>query len=96
MSGVLTAVRVLHAPSDDMYPVCGGCDVYGWEAECPEWPCRTAEMVYAPSEVVQVKERAAARRTQMRLAREQSASLIPQAWSGQIVEMLKRSMGSTT
>jgi hypothetical protein len=25
--------------------VCEGCDWGGWEAEAPEWPCRTAELV---------------------------------------------------
>jgi hypothetical protein len=36
----------LHAPTDDG-DRCEGCDVAGYEAEQPDWPCRTAEAIAA-------------------------------------------------
>jgi hypothetical protein len=37
--GVGAALAQLHAP--DERRECNGCDFDGWEAERPEWPCRT-------------------------------------------------------
>lgn len=38
---VTAAIYSLHAPDDDAYPRCTGCDFAGSEAEEPGWPCRT-------------------------------------------------------
>ncbi|MFJ1765050.1 hypothetical protein ACIOD2_32315 [Amycolatopsis sp. NPDC088138] len=37
--GLAQAVAELHSPDDRRE--CGGCDFDGYEAERPEWPCRT-------------------------------------------------------
>jgi hypothetical protein len=42
---LLRPVLELHAPTADRYPRCDGCDMNGWEAEAPEFPCRTYELV---------------------------------------------------
>jgi hypothetical protein len=60
-------VRELHKPmGDDRYPKCEGCDADGWEAEYPDWPCRTADIVYDASEIQAVKDRAEAAREKWR------------------------------
>lgn len=41
-AGPLAAVADLHTDRDGE---CRGCDVEGWEAEFPEWPCRTAALL---------------------------------------------------
>ncbi len=42
------AVLTLHAPTGTgFYATCDGCDIDGWEAEQPEWPCRTYRLVMA-------------------------------------------------
>ena len=48
-------VRALHAPSGDSWLCCEGCDMDGWEAEAPEWPCRTARLVYSAAEIESFK-----------------------------------------
>lgn len=53
--GLLTAITspafalivALHWPNDVERPVCAGCDIDGYEAEEPEWPCRTIRVVAA-------------------------------------------------
>lgn len=40
---VARSVAVLHQP--DKYDQCDGCDFGGWEAESPDWPCRTATLL---------------------------------------------------
>ena len=44
-----TQLRELHVPGYSL--TCGGCDLDGFEAEAPEWPCRTAELVYTAAEI---------------------------------------------
>jgi hypothetical protein len=41
---LLRPILELHAPTADRYPRCDGCDMSGWEAEAPEFPCRTYEL----------------------------------------------------
>jgi hypothetical protein len=51
---MIRELRELHAPSvalDSLH--CEGCDSYD---EQPEWPCRTAEVIYSGEEVSDVKE----------------------------------------
>ena len=43
-------VRDLHAAQDRAAPYCAGCDV-GFAGEQPDWPCRTATLVYTPDEI---------------------------------------------
>ena len=38
---------VLDLHSEDEHGDCAGCDFTGYEAERPEWPCRTVEAVAA-------------------------------------------------
>lgn len=40
-TGLQRAVLELHAPVPGAREVCEGCDIDGYEAEPPEWPCRT-------------------------------------------------------
>jgi hypothetical protein len=42
-SGLLLQVLTLHAPVQDTRGLlsCHGCDYGGYDAEPPEWPCRT-------------------------------------------------------
>lgn len=43
---VTRAVLELHAPVEQYgRRVCEGCDMDGYEAESPEWPCRTVEVL---------------------------------------------------
>ena len=40
----IQAIARLHGPAVKPYyrdPVCDGCDIEGYDAEPPEWPCRT-------------------------------------------------------
>lgn len=39
------AILDLHATDTIERPTCGGCDIDGYEAEAPEWPCRTVQTV---------------------------------------------------
>lgn len=41
--GVVAALAALHAP--DNRRDCEGCDFYGYDAEAPEWPCRTWQLL---------------------------------------------------
>jgi hypothetical protein len=41
---LLRPVLELHAPTNDRWAKCDGCDMNGWEAEAPEFPCRTYEL----------------------------------------------------
>lgn len=50
-------VRALHAPSAEITPVCLGCEFDGYEAECPVWPCATAQLVYTPEEITEAQAR---------------------------------------
>ena len=88
-------VRTLHAPSDDLWPKCQGCDADGWEAEYPEWPCRTADLVYTPEEITQITQETTLRRDERlaeraaeRANQPQEPSLIQTAYAKQISEQL--------
>lgn len=41
--GVVAAIAGLHSP--DEHRSCEGCDYGGYEAEAPEWPCRTWDLL---------------------------------------------------
>jgi hypothetical protein len=47
-------VRELHG--DERGLRCLGCDMEGYEAEAPEWPCRTATLVYSADEITEITE----------------------------------------
>lgn len=53
----IEAVRELHAPTETLD--CYGCDIDGYEAEAPMWPCRTAVIVYTPEEIADAQEASA-------------------------------------
>lgn len=47
-SPTIRAVLDLHGPVFDGYmdtALCRGCDSDGWDAEDPEWPCRTVRVI---------------------------------------------------
>lgn len=49
----LAAVIELHRPVDcyaGEWPVCDGCDMDGYEAERPGWPCRTIDAILGRTE----------------------------------------------
>lgn len=49
----MDTIRALHAPvwNDTLHGLyCSGCDYGGWEGEDPNWPCRTAALVYTEAE----------------------------------------------
>lgn len=48
---MIDELRALHAPNQDRWPRCEGCDFEGYESEPPSWPCRTAELVYTQEEI---------------------------------------------
>ena len=59
MGSVIEEVRALHAPDYRYgYLYCDGCDFCGYEAESPEWPCRTASAVYSADERRDIEEAA--------------------------------------
>lgn len=41
------AILDLHHADEVEFPKCAGCDFGGYEAEEPEWPCRTVQAVAA-------------------------------------------------
>jgi hypothetical protein len=59
----LTAVRELHKPvvrrftalngKPGMFVHCHGCDQGPRVEDYPDWPCRTADLVYTPEEIGQ-------------------------------------------
>ncbi len=58
----LLQVRALHAPVlKEGGHVCEGCDAGGYAYDDPEWPCRTANLVYTDEEIAD--RRAATRRS---------------------------------
>lgn len=44
---VTRAILDLHHADEVEFPKCKGCDFGGYEAEEPEWPCRTVQAVAA-------------------------------------------------
>lgn len=58
MNDPVASVRALHAPDGASWLRCRGCDANGYEAEDPEWPCRTAELVYTAEEISDITEAA--------------------------------------
>jgi hypothetical protein len=48
----LRAVLDLHWPEDmQRHPSCPGCDIEGYEAEEPDWPCRTVRVIAEAQEI---------------------------------------------
>lgn len=44
LNTIIGAIARLHSP-DNHYRTCTGCDYAGYEAEQPDWPCRTWELI---------------------------------------------------
>lgn len=93
----LEALRALHAPSTERYassyrPECHGCDADGYEVEYPDWPCRTALLLWDENELAEVAAEwlvwAERERAKPRPA-PQGPSFIPQAWTGQLLAQME-------
>ena len=57
-TGLRHQVALLHAPvREGSGYVCEGCDAAGWEAEVPEWPCRTWRLLDDTTETAQEDSR---------------------------------------
>ena len=54
-------VRALHAPAGEPWLECNGCDIGLGDSYLPDWPCRTADLVYTPEEIAAAMEAAKAR-----------------------------------
>jgi hypothetical protein len=65
--GLLTRVRVLHAPVWRIFTTlkgtpgalvhCGGCDLGPHAEDYADWPCSTAVIVYTPDELAALGQR---------------------------------------
>lgn len=96
---VLAELEALHSPARGDYgftwPRCDGCDMDGFEAESPAWPCRTAAILWPdPDEqaalladwhewadplAVALREKYSGRRE----------SFVPEVWSAQLSRSLE-------
>lgn len=90
-------VRTLHSPPPldpkwvRSYLTCRGCDVEGWEADEPEWPCRTAQIVYTADEIAATKTAHADAFTAWQQNRPKVNSRtpwVPEIWQAQIAASL--------
>lgn len=98
---MLEALEELHRPArgphDWVSPECHGCDSDGFDTEYPQWPCRTAQLIWPdPDEQAAVladwqewadAARASARRTH---TASPTARFIPDIWANQITEAMHR------
>jgi hypothetical protein len=47
---VIREILKLHKPEGTYFLSCQGDDFGGWEAESPEWPCRTVDRIFSNME----------------------------------------------
>lgn len=96
---MLVELEALHGPAREEFPVgrpvCQGCDADGFDATDPEWPCRTAMVLWPdPDErdavLAEWHEWAdpviADRKARPRRGGQQ---LIPEAWSARLLDSLQ-------
>jgi dolichyl-phosphate-mannose--protein O-mannosyl transferase len=60
MDDRISRVRELHTPVEQRYVksvahYCHGCDLGPHPEDYPDWPCSTAEIVYTPEEIADVR-----------------------------------------